>query len=456
MNCANFRLRPSTKPAHAATHGFVDWEEHSIDPLVSRFSAASSQFASSAPTEAEDSARTLIDLINSDSSGHLHTWMTANGIASTLISVCQLRLPCVPSISHIQLLHLLLTLFPHFQTDKMAYFVFHFFSEVNGPTIDRKFLQFLLTTAALLIKNTTVDHITPTFTRALKSIMCDSLELHHCVAVIFARSAPFIPLDVKHRHFAILARHVISSCCTGSEAPVAEGFVAILKKNPHAIDDSWVVDMIVRILHHDESVSTCILFDFFQTLDSDGFKILEDQRIIAVVQYVATREGGVVSCYCSAFRVVRRYLEINSRKCAELYCDCRQWGMIWSVMSLILTLPFAAKIDAGLLITSVLRSEGTSAGFLRDLDSTTVYRDRARRIENALLVMLTLENYDLLVDALKTLTFIFDSVYEPSALWNELVEVGIIEAIEAIHDQRDDQIEALVHALNKRAKPFQE
>jgi hypothetical protein len=76
-----------------------------------------------------------------------------------------------------------------------------------------------------------------------------------------------------------------------------------------------------------------------------------------------------------------------------------------------------------------------------------------RRIEDALRLTLTLEDHDLLVDALKTTTFVFDSISEPSALWTEFLEMAISEAVD---DQTNDQIESLVLGLRKRAKLSQE
>jgi hypothetical protein len=394
----------------------------------------------------DSSALALLTHLDSDSSPSSHFLSTF----PSLISLLQTALPQTHSISEIRLLLFLLDHFPTLQTESLSYFLFQFFSNLPFDS-DPHFLQFLLQCLTLTINETTIHHITATFTQSLKTALSLTSELNLCASEIFARAALFIPLTVKNRHFAILAREAISSSNSRNAPKIALGLVNLITKNPRVIEDPWIVDNLIRILYHDEPMSTCILLDFLQAFEDERILILCDDKLASIVRLIAVRENGEVTAYCSAFRAIRRLLKVFPKRCGEIYCVRRPWGVPWSVLGLIEGMQFAAKVEAGLLIAEILKEDEVRQVYVEALDPTTVCRERANVVETGILGILSLDHRELLVEILDGMRCVFEGVMERELLWREFGEIGIVEAIEGLVDHEDDEIASKVAALKKLA-----
>jgi hypothetical protein len=440
------------RPIHEMNRALMNSTSEAFD--VKSLNSAYSEFTTGSPTDADRSAIVLIDLILSDTSGRLLDLMKDEGLAQGMVSVCVSRLSSAPSVPHMRLLLVLLTLLPSLQTDELAFFVFGLFSGLNRSHENADFIQFILGAVTLLIRETTVDHITASFTAKLKELLGFSPEVNRSVAKIFARCTRYIPLNVRYRHFAMFARYVVDKAWRSSPQQIAEGLVNMIRSSPRIIESAWVVEHIINIFECNDADSSCTLLDFLQSCDN-GIGILGDRRVAHGVMFTATRLDGAVRCYSSAFRALRRYLEKDPEKCAEIYFDSPLTGqkLVWSVMSRVFLLPFGGKVEAGLLIAAVLQSKRVGFYFWPRFGSTTVVRDMARRMEDVLLEMLTLDHRDLLVSTLHAITSILGAVDDAGSLWREFGEVGIVAAIEAAADRDDDQVLRLIPGIKTFIPP---
>jgi hypothetical protein len=402
-----------------------------------------SRFASE---PSEDSAFALTSLIRADSSGALAALIRGRGILPNLSSICQAQLR--GATAFVRLLIALLESFPEVSTEGVAFSLFDVFSKIDIPSPDREFLKAVLQAIALVIKESTVHHITPTFTKALRLLMMIEFELYVCVVEIFAQCARFIPISVANRHFAVLAREVISNPSTASAPAVARAFVNFVARNPRLIDDPWVVDRLLQILRHCEPASMALLFDFLQSLNDRTVAIVGHEHVVPLVRVAIEQHGG--NAECAALRAVRRYLEVYPQECARVYCSSKPSGLCWTLLSKILTLPFDGKVEAGLLIATIFRTVETHSVYLNALRPETICREHAQLIEEALLAMLGLEHNGLLVATLQAMTFILSCVNDELAvLVDEFRQAQIVDAIGGLIDHEDDQIAFLAEGLKK-------
>jgi hypothetical protein len=242
----------SVPTVHEVTRALVTHDPDPFGSLIANFLNTLTQFLNS---ESDDLALSLTSQLEFDASGELFALLGSFDAVPSLVCRCKSRLSHSRSVAHIRLFLLLLSHFPNLGNESNAYFLFNYFSDLSPPVTGLVFHRLLLQAIALSVNETTVHHITQTFTQALRNAMANSAELNLCVCEIFARSALFLPIDAAHRYFAIFACEVITNVSFRNAGMVSLGCVNLLKRNPRVITEAWIIANLTRILCLGETVA---------------------------------------------------------------------------------------------------------------------------------------------------------------------------------------------------------